>query len=412
MQLFANINLCHRIFTISLLTLDKIYHCTKDLKLFFNKKSFLKSEIARLANEGLINRTQEREILNFYSLDKGSDFPFLVVFAFIFIGLSILTLVAYNWQEIPNLLKTFLLLTTLFATHLGIFYSKSPLFKQSFGILSGFALLANIALLSQIYHLGEDTALAFLSVGCVVLVLAFALKSSAIFLVGYLFTSVWYFLNLVEYYHSMSLFICIIALGIIVQSGILFPISLNAKKILALPNFIFLGLYLCKIQEESLNLSAFAWLSLIILGFHFKPYKIYAYFALALILVVSSYYPLGDSFLSLSFSLPILLVVLGVVNLYFKHYPLGILIIGFALMDFYSHLYSLDTIIHKGLYSFLTLLLGIHLIKENHTISGLFVLCLLALVRYLDLLGDYIGASLIFLCFGLGLLLFARRKNA
>lgn len=380
--------------------------------MFFNKKTFLKSEITRLANEGLINKTQEREILNFYSLDKSSDFPFLVVFAFIFIGLSVLTLVAYNWEQIPNIVKTLLLLTTLFATHLGIFYSKSPLLKQSFGILSGFVLLANIALLSQIYHLGEDTALAFLSVGCVVLVLAFALKSSAVFLMGYLFTSVWYVLNLVEYHHSMRLFICIIALGIIVQSGILFPLSLNAKKILALPNFVFLGLYLCEIREESLNLSAFAWLSLIVLGFHFKPYKFYAYLALALILIASSYYPLGDSFLSPSFFLPVLLVVLGVANLYFKHYPLGILIIGFALVDYCSHLYSLDTTILAGAYSFLTLLLGIHLIKDSHTISGLFVLCLLALVRYLDLLGDYIGASLIFLCFGLGLLLFARRKNA
>lgn len=380
--------------------------------MFFNKKSFLKSEIARLANEDLISKTQEREILNFYSLDKGSDFPFLVVFAFIFIGLAILTLVAYNWEQIPKIFKTLLLLATLFATHLGIFYSKRPLFKQGFGILSGFALLANIALLSQIYHLGEDTALAFLSVGCVVLLLAFALKSSAIFLVGYLFTSVWYFLNLVEYYHSVSLFVCIIVLGIIAQSGILFPLSLNAKKILALLNFIFLGLYLCEIQEESLNLSAFAWLSLIILGFHLNSYKIYAYFALALILIVSSYYPLEDLFLSPSFSLPVLLVVLGVANLYFKHYPLGILIIGFALVDYFYFLYSLDTTILTGLYSFLMLLLGIHLIKDSHTILGLFVLCLLALVRYLDLLGDYISASLIFLCFGLGLLLFARRKNA
>lgn len=380
--------------------------------MFFNKKSFLKSEIARLANEDLISKTQEREILNFYSLDKGSDFPFLVVFAFIFIGLAILTLVAYNWEQIPKIFKTLLLLATLFATHLGIFYSKRPLFKQGFGILSGFALLANIALLSQIYHLGEDTALAFLSVGCVVLLLAFALKSSAIFLVGYLFTSVWYFLNLVEYYHSVSLFVCIIVLGIIAQSGILFPLSLNAKKILALLNFIFLGLYLCEIQEESLNLSAFAWLSLIILGFHLNSYKIYAYFALALILIASSYYPLEDLFLSPSFSLPVLLVVLGVANLYFKHYPLGILIIGFALVDYFYFLYSLDTTILTGLYSFLTLLLGIHLIKDSHTILGLFVLCLLALVRYLDLLGDYISASLIFLCFGLGLLLFARRKNA
>ena len=97
--------------------------------MFFNKKSFLKSEITRLANEGLISKAQEKEILNFYSLDKGSDFPFLVVFAFIFIGLSLLTLVAYNWEQIPNIVKTLLLLATLFATHLGIFYSNNPFGK-------------------------------------------------------------------------------------------------------------------------------------------------------------------------------------------------------------------------------------------------------------------------------------------
>ncbi len=85
--------------------------------MFFNKKSFLKSEIIKLANEGFINKEQEKAIFGFYHFDENSDFPLLITLAFVFIGLSLLTLVAYNWEQIPNILKTFLLLATLFATH-------------------------------------------------------------------------------------------------------------------------------------------------------------------------------------------------------------------------------------------------------------------------------------------------------
>ncbi|TLE16850.1 DUF2157 domain-containing protein [Helicobacter apodemus] len=77
--------------------------------------------------------------------------------------------------------------------HYGIFYAKSSSAQQSFGILSGFVLLGNIALLSQIYHLGDDTALAFLSVGIVLLILAFCLKSFVIYLQGYIFAAIGYF---------------------------------------------------------------------------------------------------------------------------------------------------------------------------------------------------------------------------
>ncbi|WP_297578339.1 DUF2157 domain-containing protein [uncultured Helicobacter sp.] len=378
--------------------------------MFFNKKSFLKSEIIKLANEGFINKEQEKAIFGFYHFDENSDFPLLITLAFVFIGLSLLTLVAYNWEQIPNILKTFLLLATLFATHLGIFYSKNSIFQQGFGILSGFVLLANIALLSQIYHLGEDTALAFLSVGCVVLFLALILKSFSVFITGYLLTSVWYFLSFDD--HSIHLFICLILLGIIVQSGILFCLSLNAARFLAFLNFVFLNLYLYNFQGNNLNLSTFAWLSLIILGFHLKSYQSYAFFALALTFIALSY-DANHLFLSISsISLSALLILLGAINLYFKHYFLGILTISLLLIGNYSNLYPTNAIILKGFYSFFTFLLGIHFIKENHKILGLLTFSLLIVIRYLDLLGDYIGASVVFLCFGLGLLLFARRKNA
>ncbi len=92
----------------------------------FNEKQYLKSEITRLANEGLIDRVQERAILEAYNFKESSKFSLFLGFSLLFIGLSFILLIANNWKEIPDILKTLLLLSTLFGTHYigGSFISK------------------------------------------------------------------------------------------------------------------------------------------------------------------------------------------------------------------------------------------------------------------------------------------------
>ena len=145
--------------------------------------------------------------------------------------------------------------------------------------------------------------------------------------------------------------------------------TLTGNGVSAFLNFVFLNLYLYNFQGNNLNLSTFAWLSLIILGFHLKSYQSYASFALALTFIALSY-DANHLFLSISsISLSALLILLGAINLYFKHYFLSILTISLLLIGNYSNLYPTNAIILKGFYSFFTFLLGIHFIKENNITS-------------------------------------------
>lgn len=61
-------------------------------------------------------------------------------------------------------------------------------------------------------------------------------------------------------------------------------------------------------------------------------------------------------------------------------------------------------------YSFLSLILSVYLIKNNEKILGILTLFVLVIIRYINLLGDYIGASILFALFGL-ILLFVAQKG-
>ncbi len=378
--------------------------------MIFNEKQFLKSEIIRLADEGLIDKSQEKAILETYNLKESTKFSPLFIFALIFIGLSFILLISHNWKEIPNALKTTLLLATLFGTHYAIFHFETPLAKQSFGILSGFVLLGNIALLSQIYHLGDDTALAFLSVGIVILVLAFALKSFVVFLQGYLFASIGYLLDYQFIFETFKIdssnaFILLILLGFIAQTGIFFKLSLNGSRLLALINLILLELY----SAQFLGLFAGIWIPLMFLGFHYKPYQFYSYLFLAFILAFHVIQPTTD-YRTAVICAQISLALLSIANLYFKHYFLSLIMLGALIL--YAFFSYIEFPFFADSHLILLLLLGIHCIKENYKILGIFILFMGILSIYSLFIGDYISTSVIFLSFGLGLLYYSRKKNA
>ncbi|WP_162550497.1 DUF2157 domain-containing protein [Helicobacter apodemus] len=389
----------------------------------FNEKQYLKSEITRLANEGLIDRVQEKAILESYNLKENSKIPLFWIFSLLFIGLSFILLIAHNWKEIPNILKTLLLLSILFGTHYGIFYAKNSSVKQSFGILSGFVLLGNMALLSQIYHLGDDTALAFLSVGVVLLILAFCLKSFVVYLQGYIFAAIGYFLDYqfgIDFetlkLNLANSLILLILLGFITQSGIFFKLSPIESKLLALLNFLLLESYAAKF----LGSFSGVWISLMFLGFHFKFYQFYAYIFLAFGLVFFMLNPaLIDIWIICAL---VLLVLLYLANIRFKHYflsiiALGILtwyvLVGYVGLEFLEnpHFAFLVFLFAKPYLIFL-LLLGIHCIKENYKILGILILVTTIFYTYIALIENYIVTSAIFLLFGVGLLYYSRRRNA
>lgn len=390
------------------------------------KKLFLKAEISKLADKNLISKTQEQEIIKAYQLDE-EGFSFLSIFGFIFIGFSCLALIAYNWEEIPNAFKTILLLMALFGTHFCIFYSKKQVLKIGFGILSGFVLLANIALLSQIYHLGDDTALAFLSVGCALLALSFALKSSAIFLQSYLFASVYCFMSLSKAIDADSLliwnpFILFIILGFVVQNGVLLKPTPLTSKILAIINFIFLNAYAIGfLIPEKYSYLLFILTSFLFLSFanklqDSKYYKICAYITLLIAANLNPvYFREMHNLESITQVVLIsLILALGVFNIYFKRYLLALLIfyaLGAVFVASYvAEIYNINY--YSIIYGFLIFLLGIHCIKENYKILGAFMLLAAIFSVFLSYSANLISVSIFFLICGAILLLWARRKNA
>lgn len=400
----------------------------------FNKKSFLKNEIVKLKNAGFISTEQEEAIAKAYHFDD-NPLSLLSILAFVFIGLSLLTLIAYNWQEIPPIFKTSLLLITLLGTHLAMFYyyQHNAIYTQCFGVLSGFALLANFALLSQIYHLGEDTALAFLSGGIAMLLLASALKSFVIFLNAYVYASIWFFWRFLIEESFSSAFILFIALGFVVQAFLSSFLSdshsTKSPIILAFFNITLLGVYVYSAPFHSIDrCSCLMWLGLLL--FPLKSYQTFASIALIIAFLEPS---IGfDSFRILFKGVLLngqwqeilwhfiifwlLIAILGIIHLRKKHYFLSLFVLIYLLhiplilfsnQSFEAHF----ALLQKGFFSFVVLLFGIYLMRENDKTLGILSLFALAIVRYIDLLGDYISASVLFLCFGLLLLVFSKLKK-
>lgn len=392
------------------------------------KKRVLKAKIQSLSDENLISETQKKAIFERFDLNESENFSLLSVFAFIFIALGLLLFVAFNWQYLSALLKTSFLLLLLLSSHLALLYfkDKNANLAQALGVLSNFILLANLALLSQIYHLSNNAPLALFSVGVASLILAFALGSFVIFIQAYLFYFVGFCWGISEsvFYASFGLFILLaFALCVFYES-----------RILSFLNFIFLvlhTLYSPLFADFNFFTSALFFLSFIFLSLNFRAYKGYFYFALSLALLIKSAQVLRSDlmisldFLKNSWILLLFTLILLALNFYKKRYFLGIfwlLLIGAPFLSAYfyeiltsNHLnYNDFSLASSLIYSLASLAFSIYLFRQNYKILSLLSLCALACVRYFDLLGDYLGASVIFLVFGFILLIFSfifKRQN-
>lgn len=128
----------------------------------------LKNEIAREAkswvNNGTITEAQAEKICNQYAIDyhqvNNSSFGYrtLIGLGYLFIGLSIITLLGANWDDIPRALRMCSLIALTMGTQA---YAIKTYFLNNGSSATGVFLLGNmfygasIILIAQIYHLGE-----------------------------------------------------------------------------------------------------------------------------------------------------------------------------------------------------------------------------------------------------------------
>ena len=124
------------------------------------RKTLLRRETRRWVDEGLVEPSQAERILNRYGLSLNDAGPsalgLLSGLAGLFAGLALLLLVSANWEQLPRLAR-FAGLVTLTAVLNG--WGVLRLARAGTGggllFLGGFAYGASIMLTGQMYHLGE-----------------------------------------------------------------------------------------------------------------------------------------------------------------------------------------------------------------------------------------------------------------
>ena len=205
--------------------------------MFNLKKNMIKKELEFLYSKELINKDDFEKIKKHYEFKSDNASYLAILLGFLFLGLSLLCLVAYNWESLSRALQTIFLLALLLLTQVLSLVLKNENLKIAFAFFSIFALLANMALLSQLYHLGDNTSFALLLAALCALVLASHFNSFWLFMQSYILAYIAFALGIESFDGLVAhFFVIFLILGFLIQ-------FLTASKILAFLNFIFLHYY-------------------------------------------------------------------------------------------------------------------------------------------------------------------------
>lgn len=170
------------------------------LRLF---KHDLAKEAADWVERGIITQPQAEQICQQYRVDyhaaqsRSLGYSVLVGLGYLFIGLSLITLLGANWEEIPRPARMWgLIVLTLGTQALAIrHYLRSPERPVGLFLLGNLFYGASIILIAQIYHLGEHMpdGVFWWALGC--LPVAVLLRSNALMLQTLVLALIWFFLE-------------------------------------------------------------------------------------------------------------------------------------------------------------------------------------------------------------------------
>ena len=119
------------------------------------KYNFLREESGKWVEARLISAEQRDSIMSGYAISRNVGSVALML-GLLLIGVGIITFIAANWQHITPTMRVMLILAGYFGTVAGAWLCETRGQKAVAGglmFLSGFILLAGIALMSQIYHI-------------------------------------------------------------------------------------------------------------------------------------------------------------------------------------------------------------------------------------------------------------------
>jgi uncharacterized membrane protein len=171
----------------------------------------LRQEAEQWQADGIINSAQYQQLVQRYELDQldiAARDRFIVVLiglGSVLLGLGIITFVAANWQAIPRLIKLLMLMSLFVSVNVAGFYlwKRTPNLPdgrerwqqrlgQSLMLLGGLILGANMALMSQMYHLSGSAYELCLVWSLGVLLMAYSLRLTSLGVLAILLMGIGY----------------------------------------------------------------------------------------------------------------------------------------------------------------------------------------------------------------------------
>ncbi|WP_346746547.1 DUF2157 domain-containing protein [uncultured Campylobacter sp.] len=407
-------------------------------------KNFLADELAKWREDGLISDEAAHKIAARYDIDlSGANERrsfILKLVAYLFLALSLFTLVGANWEELPRAVRLIIVLGILAAVNFsGVWAQKNGKETQATTLffLGNFCYGAAIVLVAQIYHLGEHMPNGVLLWAVGALALGLATRKSIITLQALILGLVWFLMEF-EFSgvsHGFLLFIVACAAVLWRDDSRLLTAALFASVFAYVVSFVLYERYfLADLRVDD-----------VFYGVHF--------FALSycLLAVCASFLLERAGKFELAFFLKNIGIVCGAgilcfdMSLYedlhfsrpwyydaqnheqvlngvtFLKSVFGALFMAFCAaslgLAFYFKKYATTTVgallvalpfildafagYEEGVFSLIGVCVAVALIKQNNMKFGIALIFWVAFVRYVDLVGDYVSASALFLVFAL-----------
>ena len=407
-------------------------------------KNFLADELAEWREDGLISDEAARKIAARYDIDlSGANERrsfILKLVAYLFLALSLFTLVGANWEELPRAVRLIIVLGILAAVNFsGVLAQKNGKETQATTLffLGNFCYGAAIVLVAQIYHLGEHMPSGVLLWAVGALALALATRKSIIALQALVLGLIWFLMEF-EFSgvsHGFLLFIVACAAVLWRDDSRLLTGALFASVFAYIVSFVLYERYFLadlRVEDAFYGVHFFALSYCLLavcasflleragkfeLAFYLKNIGIVCgagilcfdmslyedlYFSRPWSYDAQNYEQVlnGVTFLKSVFGALFTAFCAASLGLafYFKKYAAAIVgalsvALPFILDAFAGY--------EEGVFSLIGVCVAVALIKQNNMKFGIALIFWVAFVRYVDLVGDYVSASALFLVFAL-----------
>ena len=217
-----------------------------------NPHAWLKKELPHWIQDGIINAEQARQILSHYPERQTLSWGKILISGFgaVMVGLGVILLFAYNWDDMGRFSKMAVILGSLAITHYFAFRTRlhNHHLSESLFVLATMLFGAGIWLVAQIYHIDEHYPNAFLLWGFAALLLAWALPSLPQAIMTIALLMIWHVSEVTDFQFAAHHALLLILLG-------LFPLIWRLQspllaRLVSAAFFVSLGLTTATVDEH------------------------------------------------------------------------------------------------------------------------------------------------------------------